>query len=70
MFHQAPHSEGIEVMARSSFTLLTPVFSPPLMTFPTEKYNKEHNIIYTSQHTEIFWGTTEIVTLVKHQIQK
>jgi hypothetical protein len=57
-------------MAESSFTLLTPVFSPPWATLPTDKYNKQHNKIYARRHTEIFWGMTGIVTLVKHQVQK
>jgi hypothetical protein len=38
---------------KSFFPLLMTVFSPyPLVTFPTEKYNTEHNKIHLKRHTK------------------
>jgi hypothetical protein len=46
---------------RKEFLLfVTSVFSPPLMTFHTQKDNIEHNIIYLKKHIEKFCGKTGI----------
>lgn len=47
--------------AKSSLPFLSPMFSPsPLVTFHTEKYNREHNVIHISRCTVKVCGKTEI----------
>jgi hypothetical protein len=43
---------------KNPFSLLMPVFSPPLMTLPVEKYRAQYNIL--KKCTEKFCGMTAL----------